>query len=115
MAPPDLARDVPVGGVLERFDREAVLRLGMETHAAGAHRLERRLLQLVHRAEPLQRDPRLDARLAAVADADGVAVRLALLELVVLLEPREDALVGLFLVAGEVAGRVVHPASGPIR
>ena len=34
VAPPDLARDVPVGRVLERRDREAVLRLGMVTDAA---------------------------------------------------------------------------------
>ena len=30
MPPPDLPRDVPVGRVLERLDREAVLRLGVE-------------------------------------------------------------------------------------
>src|SRR5262249_60328067 len=74
-----------------------MLRLGVEPHPAGAHRLERRLLQLVHRAPPLRRDQRLDPVLAAVAERDGMPVRLALLELVALAEPGEDAFLGLLL------------------
>ena len=35
VAPPELARDAPVGRVLERVDREAVLRLGVEADAAA--------------------------------------------------------------------------------
>src|SRR5262249_38069536 len=97
MAPPDLARDVPVGRLFERRDREAVLRLGVELDASGAQGLERRLLELVHPAPPLQRDPRLDPRLAAVAERDGVPERLALLQLVVLAKPVEDPLLGFLL------------------
>ena len=47
--------------------------------------------------------------MAAVADGDRVAVRLALLELVVLLQPRDHPLVRLFLgQPGEVARFLVH-------
>jgi hypothetical protein len=44
VTPPQLARDTPVGRLLERLDREAVLRLGMEENALFAQRRERRLL-----------------------------------------------------------------------
>ena len=75
--------------------------------------VERRLLQLLHRAPPLQRDPRLDPRLAAVAERDRVPVRLPLLELVVLAQPGEDALVRLLLgQAGELARLLVHQPVG---
>src|SRR5438067_6530410 len=97
MAPPDLARDVPVGRVLERVDREPVLRLGVVFDTLLAQRGERRPLQLVHPAPPLQRDQRLDPALAALADRDRVAVRLALLEQATLLAPGEHALACLVL------------------
>ena len=49
--------------------------------------------------------------MAALARADRVPVALPPLELVVLLQPGDDALVGLGLgQAGELAGRLVHPA-----
>ena len=97
------------GADFERLDREAVLRLGVEADAAVAKRRQRRFLQLLHRAPPLERDPRLDPRLAAVAEGDRVPVRLALLELVVLLQPREHTVVRLRLgQSGEVAGLLVH-------
>ena len=111
MAPPDLTGDVPVRRVLERLDCEAMLRLGVVADAAATQRVECWLLQLRHRAPPLQRDPRLDPAIAAVAERDRMAVRLALLELAVLLEPREHAPVRVVLCeAGEIAGVVVHPA-----
>ena len=51
--------------------------------------------------------------MAALAGADGVAVVLALLEPVVLLQPGEDRLVGLLLrLPGEVAGLLVHAPVG---
>src|SRR5439155_4430509 len=110
VTPPDLSRDVPVGCVLERLDGEAVLRLRVVANAAAAQRLERRLLQLRHRAPPLQRDTRLDPGLAAVADSNGVSMRLTPLELAVFFEPRENPLVGLFLrEPGKLAGLLVHP------
>src|SRR6266540_1970811 len=88
----------------------------MELHAAGAQRFERRLLQLLHRAPPLERDPWLDPGLTAVAEPDGVAVRLASLELVMFLQPVEDARVGLLLrETRQASGLFVHPAVGSDR
>src|SRR5207248_7139713 len=46
---------------------------------------------------PLQRDARLDAVLAAIAERDGVPVVLPLLELVALAAPVEDPRPGLLL------------------
>src|SRR5207249_4392382 len=60
VTPPQLARDAPVGRVLERLDREAVLALGVVADAPGAQRLECRPRELVHPAPPLGRDERLD-------------------------------------------------------
>src|SRR6185312_2300063 len=58
-------------------------------------------------------DARLDPALAAVAERDGVSVRLALLQLTVLAEPIEDPLVRLRLrQAGELTGLLVHPTVG---
>src|SRR5580765_2374742 len=111
MAPPDLAGDVPVRRVLERLNRETVLRVRVETDATGTERLERRPSQLRHRAPPLQRDPRLDATVTAIAERHLVAVRLPLLELAVLLQPLEDALVRFLLRQScELTGLLVHPA-----
>ncbi len=88
-----------------------MLRLGMEAHSARAQGFQCGLLQLRHRAPPLQRDPRLDARLAAIAERNRVPVRLALLDLVAVAEPGEDALLRLILCQpGELTGRVVHPS-----
>src|SRR5262245_92497 len=97
VAPPQLPRDVPVGRILERVDREAMLALRVVAHLVRAQRRERALLELLHRAPPLQRDAWLDARLAALAARDRMAVGLALLELPALLEPGDDLLAGLLL------------------
>jgi hypothetical protein len=64
------------------------LLLGHEPHAAGADRLDRRRRQLGHVAEPLLGDERLDSRAAPLAVTNGVAVRLALLQPAVFVEPR---------------------------
>src|SRR4051794_22538542 len=64
---------------------------------AARERLERPLLELLHRAPPLQRDQRLDAAVAALAERDAVPVVLALLEQPALLAPREDPLLRLLL------------------
>src|SRR5581483_6416117 len=97
VTPPELSRDAPVGSVHERVDREAVLALRVVANALRAQRVDRRPTELVHAAPPLRRDERLDARVAALARADGMAVALALLELIVLAQPRDDALVHLVL------------------
>ena len=97
VAPPELARQAPVGGLLQRGDREPVLRLGVEAHAPLAQRLDRRLRRLLHPAPPLQRDQRLDARVAALARPDRVPVVLALDELPAFLDPGDDGRVCLGL------------------
>src|SRR3990172_5528617 len=97
MSPPQLARDAPVGRVLERVDREAVLRLGVVADAMRPEHVERRLLQLLHRAPPLQRNQRLDAALAALAEHNAVPVMLALLEQIALAAPVEHSPLGLVL------------------
>ena len=113
MPPPELARDVPVGRILERVDRVPVLRLGVVADPSRPECLERRLLELLHRAPPLQRDQRLDSALAALAERDGVPVRLAPLEQAVLPDPVEDPRLGLLLrQAGELTGLVVHATVG---
>src|SRR5439155_4643866 len=62
-------------------------------------------------APPLQRDARLDATVAAIAERHRVTVGLALLELAVPLQPLEDTLVRFFLAqARELPGLLVHPA-----
>ena len=112
VAPPELPGDAPVRRLLERLDREPVLALRVEPDMPRAKLLDRRPGELVHPAPPLRRDERLDPRVAALARADGVAVRLALLELPALLEPRDDPLVGRLLVeALEALGH--HPAVEP--
>src|SRR5205814_7446057 len=55
VAPPELARDAPVGRLLERLDREPMLALGVVADALGAQRLDRRARELVHPAPPLER------------------------------------------------------------
>ena len=78
---------------------------GWKRDAPLAQRLERRLLQLVHRAPPLERDQRLDPALAALAERDRVTVRLALLELPALLAARRAR--------ARPASACVRPASSP--
>ena len=112
--PPELARDAPVGRLLERLDREPVLALRVVADAPLAQRLDRRARELVHRAPPLRRDERLDPRVAALAGADRVAVGLPLLELAALLEPRDDPLVGLLLRQPSKPSAAFMRPSGPI-
>src|SRR5471030_35596 len=97
MAPPELARDAPVRRVLEGVDCEAVLALGVVDDLAVSERFERALLDLLHRAPPLQRDQRLDSTLAPLAQRHRVPVVDAVDELPALAEPVENLVAGLFL------------------
>ena len=63
---------------------------GMEAHPPLAERVDRGPRRLLHLAPPLQRDQRLDPRVAALAGTDRVPVALPLDELPVLLEPGDD-------------------------
>ena len=67
VAPPELARDAPGPDVLEPVEVDAGPRvLGVEGDPAVLDHLDRGTRQLVHVAEPLQRDQRLDAAARAV-------------------------------------------------
>ena len=111
MAPPELPRDVPGADRLQPVERDAAVHGRVEGDAAVADRLGGRLRELVHPYPPLQRDERLDARAGALAVAYRVAVRLALFELVVLLQPGDDTIGRLLLgEAGKVARCRVHAA-----
>ena len=111
MAPPQLPRDAPVGCLFERRDREAVLRLRVEANATIAQRRDRGRSRLAHRTPPLQRDERLDARTTALARADRVPIRLALLDQPALLGPREHARTSLLLCQpGEISRLLAHAA-----
>ena len=113
VAPPDLSRDVPVGRAFERVDRVAMLRGRVVAHATLPQRGERRLLQLVHAAPPLQRDQRLNPALAALAERDRVPVSLALDQQTAVADPGEDPFLCLILgQPGELAGSVVHAPVG---
>ena len=91
-----------------------MLALGVVANTPLPECLDRGAGELVHAAPPLRGDQRLDPGVAALARADGVPVALALLELVVLLQPGDDALVRLLLIEplealrGEAAVRPDH-------
>src|SRR5439155_24457475 len=93
VTPPQLPRDAPRADVLEIREQALRLLLRRAAHAPFAERRDRRPNKLLHLDPPLQHHKRLDAVARAVAVADGVTVRLALLELVVLAQPFEHALV----------------------
>src|SRR5271170_2125957 len=97
MAPPELARDAPVRRVLEGVDREAVLALGVVDDLAVPERFERALLDLLHRAPPLQRDQRLDPAFAPLTQRHCVPVVDAIDELATLTQPVEDLVARLLL------------------
>jgi hypothetical protein len=80
MAPPELPRDAPGPQVLHPVDVDPAPAFGHEAHAAVAHHLGGRLLELVHAHEPLQRDERLDVGAATLAGGHAVSVVLDLLE-----------------------------------
>ena len=79
VAPPELARDAPGPDVVHPLEVAPPLALGVDPHAAGLDDLDRRLDELVHPHEPLQRDQRLDplARRAASTGRRGGTARCA--------------------------------------
>ena len=58
--PPELARDAPGPDVLHPVEVDALVLLGDDPDPVALDDLDRGLRQLVHAAEPLQRDQRLD-------------------------------------------------------
>ena len=73
-----------------------MLRLRVVAHATLAERCDRGLCRLLHGAPPLERDERLDPRMATLAGSDRVAIRLAL-STNPLVRPGDDARARLLL------------------
>ena len=74
--PPELARDAPGPDLPHPVEVDALpLRRG-DPHLVALDHLDRGLRQLVHAAEPLQRDQRLDPLAGAVREGDRVDVGL---------------------------------------
>jgi hypothetical protein len=76
VAPPQLARDVPVTDVLEPVDVDRLPALGEDANGTVAHALERGPGQRLHANEPLIGKPRLDDGVAAVTMPHCMRVRL---------------------------------------
>ena len=107
--PPDLAGDAPVADVVHPAVKGVVPGPGVDPDPSLAHRRHRLVGQGPDRDEPLHRSRRLDDRLAAVAEADGMVVVLDLVEQTQFLEIGHH-----LFAAGEAvkalifAGRLVH-------
>ena len=111
--PPDLAGDAPVADVLHPVEVGALEALRDELDVAVGDDLDRGLRERLRVHPPLHRDQRLDDRPAALAVADGVGVRLFLLEAAGIDEVRDHALARLEAVEVRVLpGQLVHRAVG---
>ena len=109
--PPELARDAPGPDVLHPVEVDALPLLGRDPHLVALDDLDRRLGQLVHPAEPLQGDQRLDPLAGAVRERDRVRVLLLGAEQALLPERGDHRLLGLGGGHSRVLARVlVHPA-----
>ena len=97
MAPPDLPRDAPGADVAHPVEVDAREALRGEADAALLDGGDGGGGQLVHRAPPLEHDQWLDARVAALARGDRVAIGLLALEEPSLPRPGEHALARLGL------------------
>jgi hypothetical protein len=90
VTPPELARDDPGTDVLHPVHVDARLALRDEAHTALADDLCRRLRELVHAHEPLQRDQRLDPLTGALRERDLVKVILLVSDQALLAQRRHD-------------------------
>ena len=95
VAPPQLAADAPVAGVLHPVHIVLGEALGHELDVTLLHALDGRLCQRLHLDEPLLGHHRLDGGVAAVAGADLVLQRLDLLQEAAFLQVGKDGLAGL--------------------
>ncbi len=113
VSPPELARDAPGADLLEPVEVDAGPLVGLDVDLVGFDDGHRRAGELVHAAEPLQRDQRLDPLAGAVREGHRVRVGLLFAERALGAEVLDDRLLrlgdGLALV---VAGLVVHAAVG---
>ena len=76
VAPPELARDAPGADLAHPVEVDPLPLAGRDPHLVALDHLDRRRRQLVHAAEPLQRDQRLDPLAGAVREGNGVGVGL---------------------------------------
>ena len=111
VAPPELARDAPGADVVHPVEVDALPLLGHDPHLVALDDLDRRRGELVHAAEPLERDQRLDPLAGAMREGDAVGVGLRVPDQALLPERGDDRLLG--LVGGQPRERL--PAASVIR
>ena len=111
VAPPQLARDAPGADVLHPVEVDLRLALGVEADLAALDDLDRRLRELVHAHEPLQRDQRLDALARALGERHVVGHGSLCAQQAFGLERVDDRRLGL----GDRQPRERAPASAFIR
>ena len=90
VSPPELARDAPGADLLHPVEVDALPLRRRDPHLVVVDGLDRRLRQLVHAAEPLQRDQRLDPLAGAVREGDRVDVGLLRPQPALLAQRRHD-------------------------
>ena len=110
VAPPDLAADAPVADVLHPVEEDAFPALGLDGDLALAHGLDGGLGEGFHADEPLLGEAAVHHRVATVAVAHLVLVRLHLDEEAALLQVGHDGLAALEAVHPLVAREGVHRA-----
>jgi hypothetical protein len=76
MAPPELARNAPRPDLSHPLEVDALVVLGNDPHLVALDHVDRGRGQLLHSAEPLQRDQRLDAFARALGERHGVLIGL---------------------------------------
>ncbi len=95
VAPPELARDAPGPDVVHPVEVDALVLLGCDPDLVALDDLDRRRRELVHAAEPLQRDQRLDPLPGAMRERHRVLVRLLVAQPSFLTQRRDHSLAGL--------------------
>ena len=115
VAPPQLPRDVPIADVLQPVLVGRAPSLRDEADLPLVVGSERRLGERLHLHEPLVAEPGLDDRVAAVAAAQRVGVRLDLLEQPLLAQHSHDPLAGFEPVYAEELVRHPLTARPPVR
>ena len=110
MAPPDLARDVPVADAFQPIHVHGFPTVGQNAQLAAAQHVERLIGERAHAHEPLVGQARLDHGVAAVAVTHRVGVGLDLHQRSRRLEQRDDGGAGLGTIQPRQRGR--HTAGG---
>src|SRR5581483_5028686 len=113
MAEPELPADVPVLEPTHPVEVDLLVALGMPAHLARVARGESAVAHLVHAQPPLLAEERLDDRVAAVAVADVLRVRLLFDQEPFLLQVLDHELASIDAAQAVVArARDVHASVG---